>query len=229
MRHGSSAPVRALLAIGLAAGLATLGTLGTAYAGTRQAGAVQVTGTIDNKFDPADIKATADASGKVTIQFTAHGTHTMQSDDAKFDSGQVNDGQTTTISFTAKPGTYSVYCLYHKASGMTATLTVAGGGGKPAASSAAATPTSTPTPTPSATVGEPQPGVGAPTPTASTTAEEVPGLAGNKELEAIDASRAAEHGAVSGFRFFTMVAVAFLVILCAAVLFSTRPRRANGR
>ena len=230
MRHGSLAP--ALLAIGLAAGLGTLGTT-AAYAGARQAGPVKVTGTIDNKFDPADIKATADASGKVTIEFTAHGAHTIQSDDAKFDSGAVADGQTKTITFTAKAGTYAVYCAYHVSLGMKATLTITGGSASnPDASQSASAPPAPPaSASASATVGEGQPGAGAPTPTASgsASAEGVPGVAGNKELEAIDEARAAEHGAVSGFRFFTMVAVAFLVILCAAVLFSTRPRRANGR
>jgi plastocyanin len=231
MRHRTTSAARALLALGLATGIGTLGATAS-YAGVRQAGPVKVTGTSANKYDPADIKATADAAGKVTIEFTSQGLHTIQSDEAKFDSGGVQDTKKT-ITFTAKPGTYAVYCLYHKSIGMTATLTVAGAGaGNPDAAASATAPAKPPaSASASASVGAPQPGAGAPTPTASgsASAEGVPGVAGNKTLESIEEERAAQHGAVSGFRFFTIVACAFLVILGVAVLFSTRPRRAAGR
>jgi plastocyanin len=244
MRHRTSAPgrsaavstpVRGLLVLGVAAGLAGFG-LSAAQAGVRQAGPVKVSGTVDNKFDPSTVTATADASGKVTILFTAHGAHTMQSDEAKFDSGPVSDGQTKTITFAAKPGTYAFYCLYHKSLGMTGTLTVAGAGGAPSsapgnpdASSPAAAPSEPPaSASASASVGSGQEGVGAPTPGASASEEGVPGVAGNKTLARIEEERAAQHGAVSGFRFFTLVAIAFLMILGAAVMFSTRPRRGGA-
>jgi plastocyanin len=239
MRHGTSSPLPALLATGLLAGLAGLGlaTVGAtaSYAGAR-AGAVKVTGTADNKFDPADITAAVDAAGKVTVDFTAAAggaPHTFTGDDPKFDSGIVNAGASKTVTFAAKPGKYQVYCSLHKTSGMVATLTVtAAGATNPDASAPASSGASQPpaSASASASVGSGAQGVGAPTPAASASAEAgVPGVEGNKELAAIEEERAAQHGAVSGFRFFTMVAVAFLVILGAAVLFSTRPRRATGR
>ena len=221
-----STTARACLATGLAA-FATLVISGTAvsYAGVRQAGTVTVKGTAGNKFDPADIQATLDAKGEVTIDFVSEGApHTLQSDDLKaLNSGNVNAGETKTITFAAKPGTYSVYCLYHKSLGMTGTLTVAaagsGGSATPTAAATTEAPASeTPAATATAAVVEPS---------ASASEEDAPGIAGNKELADLDTERAAQHGAVSGFRFFTMVAVAFLVVLSAGVLFSTRPRRSG--
>ena len=222
----TSTAARTLLVTGLLAGTAALLASGAAYAGVRQAGPTKIVGTIDNKFDPADASATTDASGNVTIEFLAHGAHTIQSDEVKgFDSGAVSDGQTKTVTFAAKPGTYAFYCLYHKGLGMTGTLTVtAGAGGKPSAT-ASATPSAVATPTASASATSG--GVGAGAPTAPPSGTGAPGLAGNDTLKQLDSERAAVHGAVSGFRFFTMVGVAFVVLLCAAVLFSTRPRRAG--
>jgi plastocyanin len=242
MRHGTSSPLRALLATGLLAAVAGLGLATVAapasYAGAR-AGAVKVTGTADNKFNPADITAAADAAGKVTIDFTAAAggaPHTFTGDDPKFDTGIVNAGSSKTVTFAAKPGKYQVYCSLHKTSGMVGTLTVTAAGATNPDASASATGGASQPPasaSASASVGSGAQGVGAPTPTAaagSASAEAgVPGVEGNKELASIEEERAAQHGAVSGFRFFTMVAVAFLVILGAAVLFSTRPRRATGR
>jgi plastocyanin len=236
MRHGTSSSARALLAVGLAVVLAPFAA--TASHASARAGEVKVEGTTDNKFNPADATATADASGKVTIAFTSHGAHTYQSDEVKgLDSGPVSDGQTKDITFTAKPGKYAVYCLYHKTSGMVGTLTVAAAGGKetatPAASASAA-PSSQPPASASASASAGAPDDNAPTAGASDDAGEtetegnVPGVTGNKSLEKIAAERAAQKGAVSGFKFFTMVCIAFLVILGVAVLFSTRPRR-SGR
>lgn len=220
---------------GLLAGVAVLSGAGASYAGVRAA--VQIVGTADNKFQPADVTAALDASGKVTITFTAQGApHTIQSDEiAGFDSKNVNAGETKTVTFAAQPGTYQFYCAYHKTAGMVGTLTVTGKGGGSSAP-ASATPTAAPTSaaassappasaSASATVGTEPNGAGAPT--AAASEEAVPGLEGNSTLELLKSERAAQHGAVSGFRFFTMVAVAFTVILCAAVLFSTRPRRAG--
>jgi plastocyanin len=233
MRPGSSTPVRAVLATGFAAVAAFLIVGASAsYAGVR-ADAVKVTGTADNKFDPADIQATADAKGNVTISFTAQGSpHTIQSDQlTALNSGNVNAGETKKLTFAAKPGKYDVYCSYHKTLGMVGTLTVAGPGGSSAPASSSSSPSAAASSAPpasasaSASVGAPQPGVGAPTAEASEGLP--PGVAGNETLATLDTERAAVHGAVSGFRFFTMVAVAFVVILGAAVLFSTRPRRAG--
>jgi plastocyanin len=236
MRPGSATPARAaLLATGLAAaGLLLLAGASASYAGVRQT-AVTVTGTADNKFDPADIEASLDAKGNVTLTFKAAGSpHTLQSDQLKaLNSGNVNAGESKKLTFAAKAGKYDVYCAYHKTLGMVGTLTVTAAGkagGTPSASASASASVAASEAPPasasaSASVGAPQPGVGAPTGEAS--GELPPGIEGNETLKKLDTERAAVHGAVSGFRFFTLVAVAFMIILGAAVLFSTRPRRAG--
>jgi plastocyanin len=224
-----STTARAFLATGLAA-VATVVVCGSvSYAGVRQAGPVKVTGTADLKFKPADITATLDAQGNVTIDFKSEGApHTIQSDEVPFDSGNVDAGTSKTVTFAAKPGTYAFYCSYHKTSGMTGTLTVKGSAAAPSASAA-----------PSAAATTEAPASASATPTATPTVlviyagsespgADAPGIAGNQELEQLDAERAAQHGAVSGFRFFTMVAIGFLVVLSAGVLFSTRSRRSGA-
>jgi plastocyanin len=189
------------------------------------------------KFDPATL--TVAVGGKVTFTNTGGGFHTVTGGEGSPDAASpIGDhdlpatGATISVTF-AKAGTYAYFCKPHAGLGMKGEIVVGAGGpaattapptaGASSTSEASAPPASG---SASASVGAPQPGVGAPTAEASA-GEEVPGVAGNKTLEEIDAERASYHGAVSGFRFFTLVAVAFLVILGAAVLFSTRPRRAG--
>ena len=236
MRLGTSSPARLVLAVGLAGVLAPLAATASS-AGVSQAGPVKVTGTSTNVFDPKEITATPDATGKVTIEFVSSGFHRMESTEGGFDSGDVSS-TTKTFSFTAKPGTYEFICRYH-APGMTGTLTVSGGA---AATTPPATeePTEEPTETPtvseppasasaSATVGTaddhaPLPGEQEHDP--KDPFKHIPGVEGNQVLEDIETERAAQAGAVSGFKFFTFVSIAFLFILGAAVLASTRSRRA---
>lgn len=232
MRHGTSSTARVLLACALAGALAPLAATAS-FAGVRQVGPVKVEGTRDNKFVPKDIKATPDADGNVTIEFTSKGFHTIQSDEVKgFDSGPVQD-TTKTITFAAEPGTYQVYCLYHKTAGMTGTLVVAG----EATETPAATEEPSSAPPESETASPTAAATEEPTAAAEDDGEDavseddpshdVPGVADNPTLKRINAEREAEAGAVSGFKFFTFVSIAFLFILGAAVLFSTRPRRTS--
>jgi plastocyanin len=197
-----------------------------------------VSATAAFKFDPATL--TVAVGGKVTWTNTGGGFHTVTGGDGSPDAASpIGDhdlaatGATISVTFP-KAGTYAYFCKPHAALGMKGEIVVGAGGpaattAPPATGSAAPTSEASAPPasgTASASVGAPQPGAGAPTAAASGEAE-VPGIEGNKTLEEIEAERASYHGAVSGFRFFTMVAVAFLVILGAAVLFSTRPRRAG--
>jgi plastocyanin len=219
-----------LVAVPVAAACVTLS--GTAT--VAQAADGKVSATSQLKFDPASL--TVGAGTKVTWTNVGGTFHTVTGGDGTPDSsspinGQLpSDGSTYSVTFD-KPGTYQYFCQPHFSVGMKGTIvvTAASGGG----TSVSATPTtgggsSAPpaSASASASVGAPQEGVGAPTAEASA-GDEPPGIAGNKTLESIEAERAAQHGAVSGFRFFTLVAVAFLVILSAAVMFSTRPRRAG--
>ncbi|HEU0131465.1 MAG TPA: plastocyanin/azurin family copper-binding protein [Mycobacteriales bacterium] len=190
------------------------------------------------KFDPPSI--TVAVGGKVTWTNTGGGFHTVTGGDngTPDASSPVGDGvldatgKTYSVTFD-KAGTYAYFCRPHAGLGMKGEIVVAAAGGaspvpSPANSGGGASSAPPASASASASVGAPQEGAGAPTPGAlEGDDEEVPGIPGNKTLAKIEAERAAEEGAVSGFRFFTMVAVAFLLILGAAVLFSTRPRRAG--
>jgi plastocyanin len=209
--------------------------------GAVQAKTAAVSATAAFKFDPATV--TVAVGGKVTFTNAGGGFHTVTGGDGTNPdpASPIGDhdlpaaGATITVTFP-KAGTFAYYCKPHASLGMKGSVVVGAAGPAttaPATSppSATASPVSTGASVPpasgsaSASVGEPQPGAGAPT--AGPSSDEVPGIADNKTLQDIDAERKAYHGAVSGFRFFTLVAIAFLVILGAAVLFSTRPRRAG--
>ena len=227
-----------LAAPALAAAVVLPGAAATAFPYVpAQAGETKVATTADFKFNPAEV--TVPAGSKVTWT-NADGTpHTVTGGDGAEDpnspiKGELNtQGATYSVTF-ATPGTYKYYCKPHVGLGMKGTVVVTGAGATTPAATATSAPAASSAPpasaSASATVGAPQEGAGAPTESAGEGEEghdEIPGIKGNKTLESIEAERAAQSGAVSGFRFFAAVATAFLVILCAAVLFSTRPRRAG--
>ena len=223
-----------LVAVPVAAACVTLS--GTATAAPGQAADGKVSATDKFKFEPGSL--TVPAGSKVTWTNTGGGYHTVTGGDGTADASSPINGQlpstgTTYVVTFDKPGTYAYFCQPHVSLGMKGTIvvTAAGGGDGGSPSATVAPTTGGPSAPPasasaSATVGAPQEGVGAPTAEPSE-GEGVPGIAGNKTLEAIEKERASLHGPVSGFRTFTEVAVALLVILGAAVLFSTRPRRAG--
>ncbi|HWL34827.1 MAG TPA: cupredoxin domain-containing protein [Frankiaceae bacterium] len=238
MRHGTSPTARALLALGGAVALAPLAAA-TSHAGVQQAGAIKVVGNAANKFDPVDVKATPNAKGEISVTLTSEGApHTWENKALGIDTGIVMAGQSKTITFKAPPaGQHKVVCSLHESQGMVGTLTVEGGAAatEDPEPSESAEPSEQPpaSGSASASVGAPAGGDNAPTAGADDHGEEgeeehhAPGLEDNEVLERIEAERAAQEGAVSGFKFFTMVCIAFLAILGAAVMFSTRPRRAG--
>lgn len=232
---------RALALLAAAAPLAAGSVLlsGTASARPAQTKDGEVKTTAQLKFDPASL--TVAAGTKVTWTNDDGGFHTVTGGDAGTadPASPIGNhpldakGKTVSVTFD-KPGTYKYFCQPHAGLGMTGEIVVTAAGGEVAGSASPSKGTDGQSAAPSATasatasVGAPQPGAGAPTAEPKEGEEDaVPGVAGNQTLEKIEAERAAQHGAVSGFRFFTIVAVAFLVILAAAVLFSTRPRRAG--
>ena len=238
MRHGSSAPARALAAAGLALAIAPLAA-SASYAAPTQAGAIEVLGTADNKFDPVDVTAAPAADGTITVKFTSEAggpPHTWENKQLGIDTGIVNAGASKTITFKAPPaGEHRVICSLHEQQGMVGTLTVTGRGAASPTGAPATTPAASPSSLPpasataSATVGGGE-GVNAPPQDEHKEDEEhpahdIPGVKGNRMIAEIEAERAAQQGAVSGFKFFTFVCIAFLFILGAAVLFSTRSRR----
>jgi plastocyanin len=72
----------------------------------------------DNSFSPSEL---AVPSGEVTVEFTNDGEnpHTFTSEEAGFDSGQVESGASKTVTFTAPDGSTPFECSIHGSSGMT--------------------------------------------------------------------------------------------------------------
>jgi plastocyanin len=222
--------------------VALAGTAATAFPNTpAQAAETKVGTTNDFKFNPAEI--TVAAGGKVTWTNTGGGYHTVTGGDGAADpaspiNGQIpSQGNTYSVTFK-DPGTYKYFCAPHASLGMKGTVIVTAGGAPAAPTTSASAPAASSAPpasaSASASVGAPQQGAGAPTNDPDTGGEgkeggeeHAPGIDGNPTLEKIAEERAEMKSALSGFRFFAAVATAFLFILGAAVLFSTRPRRAG--
>lgn len=78
----------------------------------------------DNQFMPTTVEATVGAT--ITWSNDGHSAHTVTADDASFDSGVLNSGDTFTMTFDA-PGTYAYYCDFHGGpggQGMSGTIVV---------------------------------------------------------------------------------------------------------
>jgi plastocyanin len=220
-----------LAAVPVILGSLVLGSTALADPGQAQPKEGQVAATGALKFDPATVNVAV--GGKVTWTYVGGTYHTVTGGDLSPDTsspiqgGVLDQTHKTFVVTFPKAGTYPYFCQPHASVGMKGEIVV----GTPTTPSptVSVVPTDVPVPPASGSaspvVGDVPPGAGAPT--AEGTAL-YPGIDGNDTLAAIDAERAGYHGAVSGFRFFTLVALAFLVILSAAILFSTRPRR-SGR
>jgi plastocyanin len=129
----SRARVRALMAaLGLLAALAVLGGPPPVARAANHAVLIQ-----DFAFGPATM--TVAVGDTVTWTNADSAPHTVSAENGAFDSGNIDEGQTFSFTFTA-PGTYAYRCDYH--SEMTATVVV-----QPAAQPAAA---AQPTPAPTA-------------------------------------------------------------------------------
>jgi plastocyanin len=88
---------------------------------------VLVVGGTDNRFHPANFVVDPGAAGRYEITFTVPSdgeAHTVESDPVPFDSGRVEPGQTRRFGFRGEPGTYDVYCRYHREQGMVGKVTL---------------------------------------------------------------------------------------------------------
>ncbi|HEX5936566.1 MAG TPA: cupredoxin domain-containing protein [Actinomycetota bacterium] len=74
----------------------------------------------DNEFVPADIVISA---GEVDLVNEGAAPHTFTVEDESVDV-QVDGGETATTTVDLAAGTYTVFCSFHRAQGMEATLTV---------------------------------------------------------------------------------------------------------
>ena len=72
----------------------------------------------DNVFSPKEL---AVPSGEVTVEFTNDGeaTHTFTSEEAGFDTGNVEAGASKSVTFEAPDGATAFECSIHGSSGMT--------------------------------------------------------------------------------------------------------------
>jgi plastocyanin len=70
---------------------------------------------VDNSFEPSEISAPAGA--EVTVTFTNEGnnSHTFSSEEASFDSGTVEAGASTEVTFTMPDGETPFQCNIHGA------------------------------------------------------------------------------------------------------------------
>jgi LPXTG-motif cell wall-anchored protein len=114
-------------------------------AGAAQAASTTVE-TVEFKFNPASVSI--DPGDSITFDNTGSEAHTATADNGSFDTGNLDPGDSKTITIKA-PGTYSYYCKYHGGpggTGMSGTITVgkggpvAGGGGGGEQTPATATP-----------------------------------------------------------------------------------------
>jgi plastocyanin len=67
---------------------------------------------------------TAKAGGEVYVDNQGSATHTVTSDDGKFDTNEVEAGKKAELTAPTEPGTYAFHCKIHPS--MTGTLTVTG-------------------------------------------------------------------------------------------------------
>jgi plastocyanin len=99
-------------------------------------------------FSPAAL--TIEAGTTVTWTNQDSATHTATADDGSFDTGNIAQGQSVSITFDT-PGTFTYHCSIHP--NMVASITVTEAGGQPAPTEAPAAPTQAPSQMPSTGTG----------------------------------------------------------------------------
>ncbi|MBW3589013.1 MAG: cupredoxin domain-containing protein [Actinobacteria bacterium] len=122
--------------------------------------------TQDNVFVPEEI--TISVGDSIEFENTGRAPHTATAEDGSFDTGNLNAGQSRTITFN-EAGTIEYICIYHESLGMVGTIVVEDAGTAASPSpAAAATPAASPQPSPEP---EPEQDGG----TAAVAVEEAPG------------------------------------------------------
>jgi plastocyanin len=83
-------------------------------------------GTYDNYFEPKTINV----QPGTTVRWVNYGkhTHTVTSNDGRWDSGDIPPGAAYSVTFQT-PGTYSYYCRHHTKDNMQGAIVVGGAGG----------------------------------------------------------------------------------------------------
>jgi plastocyanin len=91
---------------------------------------------LDFSFEPARISAQANQPLTVTVRNDGQAPHTFTIQELNVDV-TLQPGQSMTVTFTPRAGSYTFVCRLHAGAGMTGTLTTGGGAG----GGGAATPT----------------------------------------------------------------------------------------
>jgi plastocyanin len=127
--------MRRIASVLIVAGIVLVGGAGVALAAE--------VATEDFVFDPKTI--TVDPGEDILFDNTGNAPHTATADNGSFDTGNLDPGQSETITINAE-GTYPYYCRYHGSpggTGMAGTIVVGRGGGGGAGTTP---PTATPLP-----------------------------------------------------------------------------------
>jgi plastocyanin len=74
----------------------------------------------DNEFVPSDVTV---AAGGIELVNEGESPHTFTVEGSDVDV-QVDAGSTTTTTIDLEPGTYTLFCSFHRSDGMEGTLTV---------------------------------------------------------------------------------------------------------
>ncbi len=104
----------ALLTLGACGGTGTpSGSSASSGGGGGGSGAQVTLSSIDNEFEPTDL--TVPGGGEVTVEFTNNGetVHTFTSEELGFDTGNVEPGDSKTVTFTAPEGDTEFVCTLH--------------------------------------------------------------------------------------------------------------------
>ena len=70
----------------------------------------------DNEFDPAELEVTAGEEVTVTVTNDGEAPHTFTSEEAGFDSGTIDPGESADVTFTAPEEDVPFVCTIHEQS-----------------------------------------------------------------------------------------------------------------
>ena len=78
---------------------------------------------VDNSFDPTSLSAAAGSVVSIEVTNDGSNPHTFSIDDVDVDTGTLNGGDSTTVTFTMPDGDLQYYCKIHGADVMSGTIT----------------------------------------------------------------------------------------------------------
>ncbi len=120
LRRGMFAALAASLLLSACGGGDGGGDAGNGTAGDAAGGGTTLT-MVDNAFEPAD--ATFAAGEQIELANDGQALHNLTVEGEGIDE-DVEAGQSTAVTLDLEPGSYTMFCEYHRGAGMEGTLTV---------------------------------------------------------------------------------------------------------